>query len=74
MLVLTRKIGETVCIGPNVEVVVLEARRGRVRLGFSGPRDVSIRRGELADVLQIPKRELAGGDGHPQLEATVIHS
>ena len=47
MLVLTRKPGETVCIGSDIELVVLDAGRGRVKLGFAGPRDVSIRRGEL---------------------------
>jgi carbon storage regulator len=49
MLVLTRKLGESICIGQNLEVVILDAGRGRVKLGFNGPRDVSIRRGELAN-------------------------
>jgi carbon storage regulator len=47
MLVLTRKPGETVCIGTDIELVVLDAGRGRVKLGFAGPRNVPIRRGEL---------------------------
>jgi len=72
MLVLTRKIGETVCIGENIEVVVLEAGRGRVKLGFAGPRDVSIRRGELADLLQIAKHELP--ESACLQEATVTRS
>jgi len=57
MLVLTRKIGETVCIGADIELVVLDAGRGRVKIGFAGPRDVAIRRGELVDPL--PSTETA---------------
>jgi len=47
MLVLTRKVGESVWIGSNLEVVLLDAGPGRIKLGFSGPREISIRRGEL---------------------------
>lgn len=49
MLVLSRKIGETIQIGDEMELVVLEVTRGRVKLGFAGSRDVAVRRGELAD-------------------------
>src|SRR5262245_7129301 len=47
MLVLSRKTGETVTIGEGVDLVILEINRGRVKLGFAGPRHVAIRRGEL---------------------------
>jgi carbon storage regulator len=46
MLVLSRKTGETIRIGDGLELVVLDVHRGRVKLGFAGPRDISIRRGE----------------------------
>ena len=47
MLVLSRKRGETVCIGSEIELTVLEIRGGRVKLGFSGPQEVPIHRKEL---------------------------
>jgi carbon storage regulator len=47
MLVLSRKAGERVCIGNGVEVVVLEAKGGRVRLGFEAPPEVPIHRHEV---------------------------
>lgn len=47
MLVLTRKIGESVQIGDDVSVEVLEVRGGRVRLGICAPGDVSVTRSEL---------------------------
>ena len=48
MLVLSRKSGECINIGENIEVKVLEIRGGRVRLGFSAPLDVSIQRQEIS--------------------------
>ena len=50
MLVLSRKVGEKVCIGNGILVTVLSSAGGRVRLGFTAPRDVGIRRGELVPV------------------------
>jgi carbon storage regulator len=47
MLVLSRKAGERVHIGEDIEVTVLEVRRNRVKLGFSGPCSVPIHRGEI---------------------------
>lgn len=47
MLVLSRKMGESIRIGSDVEVVVLGISGGRVRLGFAGPRSVSVQRAEL---------------------------
>lgn len=47
MLVLTRKIGESIQIGDDVTVEVLEMRGGRIRLGISAPHHVSVNRSEL---------------------------
>ena len=47
MLVLSRKRGECVVIGKNIEVTVLEVHGDRVKLGFSSPADVSIHREEV---------------------------
>jgi len=47
MLVLTRKAGEQVQIGETIAVRVLSVQGKRVRLGFSGPRHVPIRREEV---------------------------
>ena len=50
MLVLTRKIGEMIRIGEEIELVVVDVSRGRVKLGFAGPRSIRVRRSELAEV------------------------
>jgi len=49
MLVLSRKANESVRIADNIEVVVLEVKHGKVRLGFRCPDDVSILRKEVYD-------------------------
>jgi carbon storage regulator len=49
MLVLSRKNGESVRIADDIEVVVLEVKHGKVRLGFRCPDDVSVLRKEVYD-------------------------
>jgi carbon storage regulator len=47
MLVLSRKAGERISIGSEMEIAVLRIHKGRVQLGFSGPPEISVRREEL---------------------------
>jgi carbon storage regulator len=56
MLILTRKIGETIQIGDNVTVKVLALRGGQVSLGFTAPTEVRIFREE---VLLTPPPEVS---------------
>jgi carbon storage regulator len=51
MLVLGRKVEETVVIGGHIVVVVLSVEGNRVRLGIQAPRQVPIYRGELGPVV-----------------------
>jgi carbon storage regulator len=47
MLVLTRRRGEGVTIGPDIRVVVLSTQGGQVRLGIEAPRHVEVHRDEV---------------------------
>ncbi len=47
MLLLTRKQGESIRIADDIEVRVLEVRKGQVKIGIEGPRHVSIHREEI---------------------------
>ncbi len=47
MLILTRRVGETVVIGDNVDVTVLGVKGNQVRLGVKAPRDVTVHREEI---------------------------
>lgn len=60
MLVLSRKQGERVVIGPDVVITVLEARDGRVRLGFTAPQGTPIHREEVFEKIARNKRNEPG--------------
>ena len=47
LLVLSRRRDQTLVIGDNVEVTVLEIKGGQVRLGINAPRAVPVHRGEI---------------------------
>jgi carbon storage regulator len=57
MLVLTRKVNQSIVIGDDVEVVVLEVRGEQVRLGIKAPKAVTVHRKEIYDQIQEENRE-----------------
>jgi carbon storage regulator len=60
MLILTRRVGETVVIGDEVTVTVLGVKGNQVRLGVNAPREVAVHREEIFERI---KRERANGNG-----------
>ncbi len=59
MLVLSRRIGESVVIGDDVTITVLEVRGDVVRVGIDAPRSVAVHRAELLEQLESSNREAA---------------
>jgi len=55
MLILTRRLGESVNIGDEVTVTVLGVKGGQVRLGFTAPPDVAVHRQEIYERIQAEK-------------------
>lgn len=51
MLVLSRKMGEQICIGSGIQIKVLAIEKGRVRLGLAAPRELPIYRQELCQAV-----------------------
>ena len=47
MLILTRKVNETLMVGDDVTVTVLGIKGGQIRIGINAPRDVSVHRQEV---------------------------
>jgi carbon storage regulator CsrA len=64
MLVLTRKLGETVVIGGHITLTVVEIRGNQVRLAIDAPHHIRILRGELArrQDQPVPAQELLDPD------------
>ncbi len=60
MLILTRKLGESITIGDNIRVSVLGVRGRQVRLGIDAPSDVVVHREEIYVKIQQENRKAAG--------------
>lgn len=56
MLVLTRHVGQSINIGDNVTVTILEINGRQVRIGVAAPRDVTVDRQEISDRKRAEKR------------------
>ena len=56
MLILTRRVGETLVIGDDVTVTVLGVKGNQVRLGVNAPRDLPVHREEIYERIQQEKR------------------
>ncbi|KKL71959.1 hypothetical protein LCGC14_2089700 [marine sediment metagenome] len=55
MLILSRKLGEVICIGDDVTITVTDIHANKVRLAFSAPRDIIIHRKEVYDAINEQK-------------------
>jgi carbon storage regulator len=59
MLVLTRKTGEKIRIGADIEITVLPSSGDQVRIGIDAPRNIAVHRSEVFDRLAAANREAA---------------
>jgi carbon storage regulator len=59
MLVLSRKPNESIIIGNNIEVKVVEVRGEQVKLGITAPRDIPVHRKEIFDSIQEQNKNAA---------------
>lgn len=62
MLILTRRVGETLMIGDQVTVTVLGVKGNQVRIGINAPKDLSVHREEI---YQRIRKEQEGGNVPP---------
>jgi carbon storage regulator len=72
MLILTRRVGETVMIGEDVTVTVLGVKGNQVRIGVNAPRDVAVHREEIFERIKREEQDGAAeartsGNGHGSL-------
>ena len=52
MLVLTRKVGESLIIGDNIEITILESNGDQIRVGVKAPKEIDIYRKEIFESIQ----------------------
>ncbi len=69
MLVLARKVGESVMIGDDVSITVLSISGRQITLGIHGPQSVSIHRLEVYERIQAEKKAKADEEIFSELEA-----
>ena len=67
MLILTRRVGETLMIGDEVSVTVLGVKGNQVRIGINAPKDVSVHREEIYQ--RIKREHENPGAAEPDLPA-----
>ncbi|MFV0275876.1 MAG: carbon storage regulator CsrA [Parahaliea sp.] len=66
MLILTRRVGETLMVGDDITVTVLGVKGNQVRIGVNAPRDVAVHREEIYNRIQedgdvAPKADKSSG-------------
>ena len=70
MLALSRKVGESLVIGSNVEVTILEVKGEQIKIGINAPKSVPVYRKELYLQIQEANKEALNQDVTPEaLEA-----
>lgn len=62
MLILTRRVGETLMIGDQVTVTVLGVKGNQVRMGINAPKDLAVHREEIFQRLQGKEAAAVTGD------------
>jgi carbon storage regulator len=71
MLILTRRAGESLRIGDEIEVTVMAVNGSQVRIGISAPRNIAVDREEIAERKRRDREALAAGAKPPVPKATL---
>ena len=68
MLVLSRQRDESIMIGDDVEIIIVDVRGDKVRLGITAPKNIPVHRREIYDAIQREKTEHKEPEKQPEKE------
>lgn len=60
MLILTRKKGESIVVNENIEITILDAGDGKIKIGIEAPKNVTIHRKEVYESIKSENKEAKG--------------
>ena len=69
MLILTRRVGEALKIGDNVEVTILSVKGNQVRIGINAPKEVAVHREEIYSRIKEEQKQKLPQLGLPRAAA-----
>ena len=69
MLVLSRQRDESIMIGDDVEIIIVDVRGDKVRLGITAPKSIPVHRREIYDAIQREKNEKKDSEQKPREES-----
>lgn len=62
MLILTRKLGESIAIGDNIKITFLDFNGRQLRIGIDAPKNVAVHRGEIYQIIQEQNLQAAASN------------
>jgi len=71
MLVLSRQKDESIIIGDDVEVIIVDVRGDKVRLGITAPKNITVHRREVYEAIQREKQEKEAKEHEGQAEPKI---
>jgi len=62
MLILTRKLGESIAIGDTIKITFLDINGRQLRIGIDAPKNIAVHRGEIYEIIQAQNLQAATSD------------